>query len=161
MAILKTYTKTAVNLGKLQAEIKAGNCVTNFECLAFSETKLDIFGDAILVLATLDLLVANHVVSDPIGDENAKFVQRRLDGISEVTNLMSELFLNSKANNHPRIVNKSIEDAFNDTIAAVSRGWWVVAKEKAELVVVTVYVTQAFKDRVLLKINSYIAQSYV
>lgn len=97
---------------------------------------------------------------DPIEVEAKKYYKRQEDGREAVNNLMAELRLNAKVNNYPRIVNKTIEDAFMKVTESVERGWWITAKEECELVVVGGYVTQELWDRIYTTINDYILTSY-
>lgn len=97
---------------------------------------------------------------NPVDVEARKYEQRQQDGLKAVNSLMSELRLNSLANNYPREVNKAIEDAFAKVTSNILLGWWVSAKEECEIVPVGGYVTQALKDRIYTTITSYITNNY-
>jgi len=160
METLKTYEKENVNLGKLTIEISTANCIENFNGLLFSEGEVAVLGDAITNEQTLDNLIANHVISDPLNEEIEKYNQRQYDGKVAIINLMAELRLAAIANGYPRDVNRAIENAFWEVAIAVNNGWWITAKEKCELVPVGGYVTQELWDRIHGKIVAYIAQNY-
>lgn len=100
-------------------------------------------------------------LEEAIDVESDIYRKRLKDGQDAVRNMMSELRLNSQANNYPRSVNKAIEDAFKGVSDALSiYGWWVTAKEELDEIVVSEVVTQEFWDRINLVITTYIAENY-
>jgi hypothetical protein len=162
MEILKTYTITEnqINAEKLHKEIVLSNSVDEFIGLQINGNELHVYGIGFNNESTLDDLIANHVSIDVLHDEIEKYNKRQYDGKVAIIQMMSELRLNSIVNNLPRSVNKEIESRYWDVVVAINNGWWITAKERAEIVIVADVVTQSFYDNVLEKINSYIALNY-
>lgn len=103
---------------------------------------------------------SEDAMSELIALEVIRYRKRKEDGISMYFNMMSELRLNSIANNYPRIVNATIEETFKLVREYIVDGQWITAKEKCELVVVSGYITQELYDRIYTTITNYIALNY-
>ena len=83
-----------------------------------------------------------------------------IDGKNAIRMMMSELAVNSEVNNFDRVINATIENEFKEVIEALQLGWWRTAKEKALLISTSVYVSQAFIDRVVNLLDVYITNNY-
>lgn len=162
MENLKTYTvdESLINASKLHGEIALSNAVDGFVGIQIEDDELSIYGNAITNETLLNTKIDNHSKVDSLNDEIAKYYQRQHDGKVAIIQLMAELRLNAIVNNYPRIVNATIENAFWDVAIAINNGWWITAMEKSDLVVVIGYVTQELKDRIQLKISTYISENY-
>jgi hypothetical protein len=160
MEKLIMYPIELVNPHKIHKEITDSNCIENFNGVLFTENELSIYGDSILDQLNLDSIVANHTIEAPLDDEITKYYQRQNDGKSAIIKMMAELRLNAIALNLPRSVNREIENKYWEVTVAINNGWWITAKEKAELVAVEGVVTQGLYDSILAKINGYIALNY-
>jgi len=161
MEKLKTYTVSRVNASKLHLEIMNSNTIEGFIGIQVNEeTELNIYGIAILDELDLDDLVSNHEPQDSLTAEINLYNKRQEDGKKAIIQMISELRLNSQALNLPRSVNKEIEKRYWDVAIAINNGWWITAKERAEIVVVADVVTQQLYDSILAKINGYIALNY-
>ena len=106
------------------------------------------------------LLLGSILNYDVIVKYNFYSKTAEIDGKNAVRLMMSELAVNAQVNNLDRIVNASIENAFKEVVDALQIGWWVTAKDKALLIVPSQYVTQAFIDRVITKLDDYISINY-
>jgi len=109
------------------------------------------------------------VIGDPINDSEQKnaikiesklYIKRITDGRKMSRDLMSELRVNSKGKNLPRVVNKSIEQKLEKVKLNIDRGWWVTAKEELDLLTIDAYFTQDLFDRINLTITTYISENY-
>jgi hypothetical protein len=162
MENLKTYTidESLVNSSKLHNEIMLSNSIDGFIGIQIENDELSVYGNSITDETLLNSKIANHSKIDSLNDEIAKYYERQHDGKVAIIQLMAELRLNAIANNYPRIVNATIENAFWDVAISINNGWWITAMEKSDLVVVGGYVTQELKDRIQLKISTYISQNY-
>ena len=108
---------------------------------------------------TIEFELPSNAIN-PIDAEALMYEKRQKDGLAAINRLMSELRLNALANNYPRIINQTIENAFSEVTKNILLGWWVTAKEKCELVEVGGYVSQALKDRIYNTITNYISENY-
>lgn len=97
----------------------------------------------------------------PVDEEALKYYTRATDGERMYFYIVAELRLNSIANNLPRSVNKSIERAFKSVRNEIKNGQFISAREHLiEDVTVGGSITQELYDRILKKIDDYIAISY-
>jgi hypothetical protein len=162
MENLKTYEIIEANIkaSKLHKEISLSNTIENFNGLLIENGDLIVCGAAILNEAALDLIISEHVKEDPLNDEIERYYKRQHDGKVAIINLMAELRLNAQINSLPRIVNKTIENAYWDVAIAINNGWFITALEKCQEVTVGGYITQELHDSITNKISTYIATNY-
>ena len=149
-----------INTSKLHKEILSSNFIESFVGLQIVENELKLYGNTILNDSSLNALISAHNPVDPLTDEIQLYYKRQDDGKKAIIQIMSELRLNSQVLNLPRSVNKEIEKRYWDVAIAINNGWWITAKERAEMVVVADVVTQDLYDNILAKINGYIALNY-
>jgi hypothetical protein len=162
MESLKNYNviEATINASKLHKEITLSNTVESFNGLLIEGEILTVYGDEIINEPALDLIITEHVKTDPLNDEVEKYYKRQHDGKVAIINLMAELRLNAQINSLPRIVNRTIENAYWDVAIAINNGWFITALEKCQEVTVGGYITQELHDSITNKISTYIATNY-